>query len=131
MPPTRRPTKVLVADDHSLTRNLVKTILKEAGFTEILLVDDGQAAIEAIFAGKADLVICDWNMPRATGLDVLRLVREEERFRKLPFLMLTAEMSRDNIMQAVEAGANDYMVKPFTTDTLMKKVLKLVEGAGG
>lgn len=117
--------RILVADDHQLTRNLVKSILRGLGFGEISLVDNGSDAITTALAEKFDLVICDWNMPRATGLEVLQAIRNEGR--KVPFLMLTAEAYRENVMAAIQSGASDYVVKPFTAEVLGEKVNRVLK----
>jgi two-component system chemotaxis response regulator CheY len=117
-----RKLHILVADDHSLTRSLVRAILRGAGFEEIVHAETGVQAVQIITNQQIDLVICDWNMPEGTGLEVLRTLRADERFKKLPFIMLTAEAYRENVLTAAQSGSHDYVVKPFTADVLLEKV---------
>lgn len=113
---------ILVVDDHSLTRAMVREILKGLGFENVIQAENGTNAVKKIFEEHVDLVICDWNMPTFSGLEVLRQVRADPRFRELPFLMLTAEAYRENVTEAVKAGVSDYMIKPFTAEILANKV---------
>lgn len=117
---------VLVVDDHALTRNMVKAILKGVGFENVIQAENGAVAMQRISNEHIDLVICDWNMPNFDGLDLLRAVRSEERFKNLPFLMLTAEAYRENVVEAVKAGVSDYMIKPFTAELLSAKVASVL-----
>jgi two-component system chemotaxis response regulator CheY len=117
-----RKLQILVADDHSLTRSLVRAILRGAGFEEIVHAETGVQAVQIITNQPIDLVICDWNMPEGTGLEVLRTLRADDRFKKLPFIMLTAEAYRENVLTAAQSGSHDYVVKPFTADVLLEKV---------
>jgi two-component system, chemotaxis family, chemotaxis protein CheY len=116
---------ILIADDYALTRDMVRSILKQYGFGNVLAVEDGRRALEKIREMPLDLVICDWNMPGMSGLEVLRAVRADQRFRKLRFLMLTAESYRENVVEALKAGVSDYMVKPFTAMVLAEKLESL------
>jgi len=119
--------KILVVDDHSLTRTMVRAILKGIGFENILQAENGQEAVEHILHGNIEIVICDWNMPEGTGLEVLKTIRTDERFRDLPFIMLTAEAYRENVAAALSAGVTDYIVKPFTADVLAEKLNLVLE----
>lgn len=118
---------ILVADDHALTRSMVKAILRGVGFEHITQAEDGLEAVQEISSGKIDLVICDWNMPKASGLEVLRTVRSDARFKALPFLMLTAEAYRENILAAAQAGVSTYVIKPFTADVLLTKLEEVLK----
>jgi two-component system chemotaxis response regulator CheY len=113
---------LLVADDHSLTRSMIKAILRGVGFENITQAENGVEALHEITTSKIDIVICDWNMPKVNGLEVLRQVRADARFKDLPFLMLTAEAYRENIVAAAQAGVSTYVVKPFTADVLLSKL---------
>lgn len=120
--------RILVVDDHHLTRNMVREILKGLGFENVMQAENGPIAIRKIFEGDVDLVICDWNMPSMSGLEVLRQVRGDSRFKDLPFLMLTAEAYKENVTEAVKAGVSDYMIKPFTAELLANKVQGVLSG---
>jgi two-component system chemotaxis response regulator CheY len=113
---------ILVVDDHSLTRTMVKAILRGIGFDNITQAESGAEAVEIVMSQPVDIVICDWNMPDGNGLEVLRTLRADARFKKLPFLMLTAEAYRENVVAALQAGVSDYVVKPFTSDVLIEKL---------
>lgn len=113
---------ILVVDDHSLTRTMVRSILKGVGYQNVFSAENGMAALQTVQSEKIDLIICDWNMPEATGFEVLQLIRGDERSKSIPFLMLTAEAYRENVKAAVEAGVTDYVIKPFTADILIEKV---------
>ncbi|MBG0778039.1 MAG: chemotaxis response regulator CheY [Desulfovibrionaceae bacterium] len=116
---------VLVVDDFSTMRRIVKNILRQIGFTRIEEADDGTTAWTTINRGGIDFVVSDWNMPQMTGIELLRKVRASEEFAKLPFLMVTAEAQQENIIEAAQAGVSNYIVKPFTADTLKAKIDKI------
>jgi two-component system chemotaxis response regulator CheY len=113
-----------VVDDHGLTRDMVRMILKGIGFTDVTTAENGEVAFDAVKAAYFDLIICDWNMPRFTGLELLTAVRSNKDFEDTPFLMLTAEAYRDSVKAALAAGVTDYIAKPFTAGVLGQKVLK-------
>ena len=113
---------ILVADDYALTREMLRSILKQLGFGNVAAVEDGKKALARIQEENYDLVICDWNMPDMSGLEVLRAVRSDPRTRKLRFLMLTAEAYKENVVEAIKAGVSGYIVKPFTAQTLSDKI---------
>ena len=119
--------KVLVVDDYPLTRDMVKAILRQLGFQNIVGAEDGAVALQLIRDERFGLVICDWNMPRLSGLSVLREVRSHDRDKHLPFLMLTAEAYKENVVEALKAGVSDYVVKPFTSQTLGEKVARVLK----
>jgi len=114
--------KVLVVDDFATMRRIVKNVLKQIGFTQILEADDGTTALGVLKDNKIDLIISDWNMPQMSGLDLLKTVRKEDATREIPFVMVTAEAQKDNVLQAVQAGVSNYIVKPFTADAVREKL---------
>lgn len=117
-------TRVLVVDDMMTMRKIVAKACKDIGFADITEAADGQKAWEAIQAADPiiGLVISDWNMPNCTGLDLLKRVRADGRFKKLPFILLTAESEGHQVAEAVKSGVDNYIVKPFTPDLLQKKL---------
>ena len=117
--------KVLVVDDFSTMRRIVKNILRQLGFVNIVEADDGTTAVGILEREKVDLIISDWNMPNMTGIELLRHVRSTEELKDLPFLMVTAEAQQENIIEAVKAKVSNYIVKPFTADTLNEKIEKI------
>lgn len=114
--------KVLVVDDFATMRRIVKNVLKQIGFTKIVEADDGSTALAVLKNDKVDLIISDWNMPKVTGLELLKAVRGDDSMKNIPFLMVTAEGQKDNIVQAVQAGVSNYVVKPFTPETIQEKI---------
>lgn len=122
-----KSTRVLVIDDMSTMRKIIIKVLKELGFTDIAEAADGALGWEAISNAKPPfgLVISDWNMPNCSGLDLLKRVRGDNRFAKLPFLLVTAEAEKHQIVQAITAGVNGYIVKPFTPDTLRERLTEV------
>lgn len=119
-------TRILVVDDQPFIRNMVKAILKGFGLNDITTVDDGNRAIDHLNDNEFDVVICDWNMPVVQGIDVLRHIRSMGHNSKIPFIMLTAEAYRENIVLALEAGVSDYISKPFTPDILGEKLAGVI-----
>lgn len=117
--------KVLVVDDFATMRRIVKNILKQIGFTNIFEAEDGKSALKMLQSDKFDLVMCDWNMPEMPGIELLGKVRGDEQLKSIPFVMVTAEAQKENIIEAVKAGVNSYIVKPFTAEIVEQKLKKL------
>ena len=116
---------VLIVDDFATMRRILRNILKQLEFTNIFEADDGTTALEVLEKQKIDLIISDWNMPKMTGLDLLKVVRSNSEFKSIPFLMVTAEAQKKNVINAVQAGVSNYIVKPFTADQIMEKLEKI------
>lgn len=121
-----RSLKVLVVDDFATMRRIITGFLKELGFSNIQEADDGKTALPMLQANKFDLLISDWNMPGMNGLDLLKAVRADAKLAKLPVLLVTAEAKKDQIVEAAKAGVNGYVVKPFTANTLLEKLEKVL-----
>lgn len=117
--------KILVVDDFSTMRRIVRNLLKELGFSNIEEAEDGVDALRKLRADKFDFVVSDWNMPNMTGIDLLREIRKDPALKHLPVLMVTAEAKKENIIEAAQAGASGYVVKPFTAVTLDEKLKKI------
>ena len=117
--------RILVVDDFSTMRRIIRNILKQLGFINVEEAEDGSAAFEKLKEADYDLLITDLNMPNMTGLDLLKEVRANEKLKDLKVLMVTAEAEKENIIQAAQAGANEYVVKPFTADVLGQKINKI------
>lgn len=113
---------VLIVDDFATMRRIVKTCLSQLGFTSITEAEDGKAALEKLQSGHFKLVISDWNMPNMMGIDLLRAVRADQNLKALPFIMVTAEAQKDNVIEAAKAGVSNYIVKPFTVDQMQTKL---------
>lgn len=119
--------KFLVVDDFSTMRRIVRNLLKELGFTNVDEAEDGVIALQKLKAGDFDFVVSDWNMPNMTGIELLRAIRADAALKHLPLLMITAEAKKENIIEAAQAGASGYIVKPFTAGTLSEKLTKIFE----
>ena len=119
-----KATRVMVVDDMLTMRKIVSKTLKELGFTDLTEAADGQKAWEAVQAANPPigLIVSDWNMPNCTGLDLLKRIRADGRFKHTPFVLLTAESESHQVMEAVKAGVDNYIVKPFTAETLKTKL---------
>jgi two-component system chemotaxis response regulator CheY len=117
--------RILVVDDFSTMRRIIKNILRQIGFTNIVEADDGTTAWETLNKDKIEFIISDWNMPQMTGIELLRKVRASEEFGDLPFLMVTAEAQQENILEAVQAKVSNYIVKPFTPEVMKQKIDKI------
>jgi two-component system chemotaxis response regulator CheY len=117
--------KVLVVDDFATMRRIVKNILKQIGFTNIFEAEDGKSALKMLQSDKFDLIMCDWNMPEMPGIELLGKVRADEQLKGTPFVMVTAEAQKENIIEAVKSGVNSYIVKPFTAEIVEQKLKKL------
>jgi len=119
--------KILIVDDFSTMRRIIKNLLRDLGFTNLTEADDGNTALPLLQNGNFDFLITDWNMPGMSGLELLRKVRAEERLADLPVLMVTAEAKREQIIEAAQNGVNGYIIKPFTAQTLQEKLDKVFE----
>lgn len=121
---------ILVVDDFPTMRRIVRGLLKELGFTNVEEAEDGQDALNKLRSGSFEFVVSDWNMPNLDGLDMLKQIRADGALKHLPVLMVTAEAKKENIIAAAQAGANGYVVKPFTAATLEEKLNKIFEKLG-
>ena len=119
--------KILVIDDFATMRKVIRNLLKQVGYENIVEAEDGVIALKTLKSQKIDLVVSDWNMPNMTGLELLKAVRSDEDLKSTPFLMVTAEALQDNVIAAVKAGVSNYIVKPFTAETLNDKITKILE----
>ena len=125
----RTDMKILVVDDMSTMRRIVKNIFKELGFTNIEEAENGSDALGKLKGDKFDLVVSDWNMPVMPGIELLRNIRADATLKHIPVLMVTAEAQKENLMEAIQAGVSNYVVKPFTADIIKQKLDKIFAGA--
>ncbi|MEQ6342102.1 MAG: chemotaxis response regulator CheY [Gammaproteobacteria bacterium] len=119
--------KILIVDDFSTMRRIIKNLMRDLGFNNTSEADDGKTALPMLQAGGFDFLITDWNMPGMQGIDLLKAVRADPKLTTLPVLMVTAEAKREQIIEAAQAGVNGYVVKPFTAATLKEKIDKIFE----
>lgn len=114
--------KVLLVDDIKSMRNLIKGILFKLGLHKVVDAADGNEALSILKTERIDFIISDWNMPKMDGLELLKKVRENDDYKNTPFLMITAENSKDRVVEAIQAGTSDFIAKPFTEGTLREKI---------
>lgn len=117
--------KIMVVDDMSTMRRIVKNVLKQLGFTNVEEAENGKEALEKLKGDVYGFVVSDWNMPIMTGIDMLRAIRADAALKQIPVLMVTAEAQKENIIEAVQAGVSNYIVKPFTAEALQDKMAKI------
>ena len=115
-------TRCLVADDSSTMRKIILRSLNAVGVTEIVEAADGDEAVEMFEKGQFDLILTDWNMPGKNGLEVVQAIRAKNK--DIPIIMVTTEGEKTRVLEAIQAGVSDYLVKPFTADTLREKLEK-------
>ena len=120
--PADKNMRILIVDDFSTMRRILRNVLRQLDFNNVVEADDGSAAVRVLESDKIDFVISDWNMPEMTGIDLLKFVRSDDRFKDIPFLMVTAEAQQENIIKAVQHKVSNYVVKPFTAETLGQKI---------
>lgn len=118
--------KFLVVDDYSTMRRIVKNLLHDLGYSNVAEADDGRSALPMLQKGGYDFVVTDWNMPGMPGLDLLKAIRADDSLKEIPVLMVTAEAKRDQIVAAAQAGVSGYVIKPFSAETLKKKLDKIL-----
>ena len=122
--------RILVVDDFLTMRRILRSLLKDLGFENVEEAEDGAMGLEKARSGRFQFVISDWNMPIMTGLAMLQAIRADPVLAKLPVLMVTAEAKKENVIAAAQAGANGYVVKPFTAATLGEKITQIFEKLG-
>jgi len=118
--------KILIVDDFATMRKVIRNILKQIGYENVAEAEDGAIGLRVLKSQKIDLIVCDWNMPNMTGLELLKAVRADDELKATPFLMVTAEALQENVVAAVKAGVSNYIVKPFTAETLNEKIQKIL-----
>lgn len=119
-------TKFLVVDDFPTMRRIVKNLLADLGYNNVVEADDGQTALPVLKGGDIEFVVTDWNMPGMTGIELLKAIRSDAATASLPVLMVTAEASKEQIVEAAQAGVNGYIIKPFTAETLKEKLDRII-----
>ena len=120
--------KILIVDDFATMRKIIKNLLGKIGYHDVHEVENGQVALEKLKSCNFNFIIADWNMPEMNGLDLLKIIRKDEKYKEIPFMMVTAEANKNFIVAAIQAGASDYIIKPFNADTLQEKIKRLFGG---
>lgn len=114
--------RFLVVDDSTTMRRIIINTLNRVGYQDCAEASNGREGIECLAASGADMVITDWNMPEMSGLEFIRAIRANAATKNLPVLMVTTNAAKDDIVEAMRAGINSYVVKPFTPDTIKEKI---------
>ncbi len=115
--------KILVVDDSSTMRRIIKNTLNHLGYKDLLEAEDGALAWEAMVQNQdIGVLITDWNMPNMNGLELVKKVRAEQKYADMPIIMVTTEGGKTEVITALKAGVNNYIVKPFTPQVLKEKL---------
>ncbi len=123
--------KFLVVDDSNTMRRIVGNSLKNLGYTSFVEAVDGKDALEKLQADpEINFVITDWNMPVMSGLELTKAIRNSEKFKDLPILMVTTRGVKEDILQALQARVNNYIIKPFTPQVLKEKIQQVLDTTG-
>lgn len=117
--------QILVVDDFATMRRIIKNILRELGYENIFEADSGLAALEILKKENINFIISDWNMPQMSGIELLKAIRNSESWKDIPFLMVTAEGQKENVLEAAKNKVSNYIVKPFTAEILKEKINKI------
>jgi len=120
--------KILAVDDSPTMRRIIINTLKRAGFSDVVEATDGKDAIAKLKVEPISFVITDWNMPEMDGLEFVTTIRGSDEYKDLPVLMVTTRSVKDDIVEALKAGVNNYIVKPFTPETLKQKIEQILAG---
>lgn len=118
--------KIIAVDDSPTMRRIIINTLKRAGFTDVAEAKDGKDALAKMKVDDFNFVITDWNMPEMDGLTFVTTLRSDEKYKDLPILMVTTRSVKDDILEAMKAGVNNYIVKPFTPETLKEKINQIL-----
>jgi len=121
--------KILAVDDSPTMRRIIVNTLKRAGYEDVAEAGDGKDALAKLKTEKFDFIITDWNMPEMDGLTFVTTVRSDPELKALPILMVTTRSVKEDIMQAIKAGVNNYIVKPFTPETIAEKITQVIASA--
>ena len=114
--------RFLVVDDSSTMRRIIINTLNKLGYRECHEAGNGREGIDKLGSHPVDMVITDWNMPEMSGIDFIRALRANDATKRLPVLMVTTNAAEDDIVEALKAGVSNYVVKPFTPDTIKEKI---------
>jgi two-component system chemotaxis response regulator CheY len=119
--------KILVVDDFGTMRRIIKNILRQIGYVNIFEADNGVSALDVLRQEKIEFIISDWNMPEMPGIELLKAGRASEEWKDLPFLLVTAEGQKENVLEAVKHKVSNYVVKPFTPETFTEKINQILK----
>ena len=119
--------RFLIVDDFSTMRRIIRGLLKEAGYVEADEAEDGQVGLQKLYGTQFDFVITDINMPNMNGFEMLENMKQDEKLKDIPVLMVTAEASKEDVLRAAQIGADGYIVKPFSKATLEEKISRILK----
>ncbi|MFN5349296.1 MAG: response regulator [Polaromonas sp.] len=119
--------RFLIVDDFSTMRRIIRGLLKEAGFVDADEAEDGKVGMQKLYGSPFDFVITDINMPNMNGFEMLDTMKQDEKLKGIPVLMITAEASKEDVLRAAQSGAAGYIVKPFSKATLEDKITKILK----
>jgi two-component system chemotaxis response regulator CheY len=119
--------RFLIVDDFSTMRRIIRGLLKEAGYVEADEAEDGQVGLQKLYGTQFDFVITDINMPNMNGFEMLENMKQDEKLKDIPVLMITAEASKEDVLRAAQIGADGYIVKPFSKATLEEKISRILK----
>lgn len=122
--------RVLVVDDFATMRKIVKNVLKQISIENVVEAENGKHALNVLKTEDVDLIISDWMMPEMTGIEFLKVCKEDDEKKKIPFIMVTAEGQKESVMEAIKSGVDNYIVKPFTPEKLKDAIDKARARAG-
>jgi len=122
--------KFLVVDDSPTMRRIVSNSLQQLGYNSLVEAEDGKDAVGKLESDKFDFVITDWNMPNMTGLELTKYIRSEPKFADLPVLMVTTRGMKQDVVEALQAKVNNYVIKPFTPQVLKEKIDQILSTLG-
>lgn len=123
--------KILTVDDMATMRKIIKSLLNQLGYTNVDEAENGKEGLYKIKQNRYDLVLLDWNMPEMDGITLLQEIRKDPELKNIPVIMVTAEAKKENVLLAIQSGANNYIVKPFTAETLKEKMDKVWQQISG
>lgn len=127
MPISQQSLKIIVVDDSLGIRLLAKKLFRNLGYEEVEVLEDGFLALELLETWMADVAVIDWSMPKMSGLELLGRLREDPRFKDIPVLLVTAEEEPEQMLEALKAGADSYMTKPYDATLLQEKIARIFE----
>ena len=120
------PLKILTIDDSTTMRRIIINTLARIGYKDVVQADNGKTGLAQLDEGGVDVIITDWNMPEMDGLEFVKRVRAADIYKNIPILMVTTNAAKEDIVEALQAGVNNYVVKPFTPETLKEKIELLI-----
>jgi len=118
--------RFLVVDDSPAMRKIVTNCLKRLGYHEVVEAENGASALTELGKGGVDAVVTDWNMPGMDGLALVKKMRSDDRFKEIPVMMVTADSAKQDVITAVQAGVNDFVIRPFTARVFREKLDKIL-----